>query len=686
MQTNPAFTPSALLLASLLAAGGAGAAEICDLTLAGCPGLLNGTRIPVPMNVVAVSPGIPYCDEKVTVKTSGAPPISIMFIIDQSGSMNATDSAAARYKVPASLLDHIYASAPDAEVGLVIFSSILEFDHRDNPFFKPAFPGDLRRMNDSYVPLTSLKQTFPGGRTGLDTLKAFLEVEPVPYPGGMGSVLRPRHATRQRSGGGTDITLGFKAAKAAMRDSRAEKQHQYFIFLSDGEPSGQDAEAMEFKYGIETPTTFTVYFTGKDPIGVPGLPGGDVPDVIAEMTDNIKANGFSASNPKSAYWGIDLPADQLKALLQEKVLGQILVVSASPKSAVLVSGSGRFETGITDAANFLFPKRIPLAGASTPFELASLYGYQDGTGAAPSQKDTLVKTSFSVDRVAGAALQPGMSLSCREQATLSLWHGGAALAAVEARQRRLEIRLGFAPGETCAGCPVEVRPSGGADRESIPMRASASGFSGSFGRSLGLAAAPGDANLQHAATDSIVLIWRNPELPLDTVRRAYPFLPAQPTTLAISPLNPIPKSEGRARPSGMHWLLAGAADLAVAAAPGKACCLTSPWPVAAADSQRYAGIRVAATRGFKASVKVFSNLGHFVDEVAFSVPEREFAKLPPIGKDGERGLAIFWRGLASTGAMAGTGAYILRTRIALLPDPAEPPMERTDTRVVGLLR
>jgi hypothetical protein len=256
MRINPAISLSASALCILATFGPVAAAEICDLVLGKCPGELMGARISVPANVVAVSPGIPFCDEKVTVKTSESPPISIVFIIDQSGSMNSTDGEAARYTVPSSLLDQINAYAPDAEVGLVLFSSMLEFDHRDNPYFKQAFPNDSRLLHDSFVPLTSLKKSFPGGKTGLDTLKAFLSVERVSNQGGQW-LLRPRYATRMRSGGGTDITLGFKAAKAAMKASSAAKQNQYFIFLSDGEPSGDDAEAMEFLEGIETPTTFT---------------------------------------------------------------------------------------------------------------------------------------------------------------------------------------------------------------------------------------------------------------------------------------------------------------------------------------------------------------------------------------------------------------------------------------------
>jgi hypothetical protein len=353
----------------------------------------------------------------------------------------------------------------------------------------------------------------------------------------------------------------------------------------------------------------------------------------------------------------------------------------------LVSGAARFATGNSDAANFLFPKRIPLTGASTPFELTSVYGYQDASGGISNQKDTVVKTSFTVELSPGAILPAGMALACREQAALSLWHGGIPIPEVLPHQAKLEIRLTLSAGDTCAACPVAVLPSSTSDKESIATRA-ASGYSSAFFvRALSAIPVPGDGAFQHSATDSIVLVYRNPELPLDVVRRAFPFVPAHPTSISVRWLNPLPKPPGHAAMDGKNWILAGAADLAYKISSGRdGCCQMLPWPVTAYDSVRYSGVRVAATRAFEASVKIFSNLGQFVDEVSFSVPQGEFEKLPSAGIDGERAMAILWRSHSARGAPAGTGAYVFRTRITLVPEPLEPSMERTDTRVVGLLR
>src|SRR5690606_19726060 len=131
------------------------AAQVCDLTLTACPKQLPSGTLMVPMDVISLDARIPSCRETGTISTVSTP--SIVFIIDNSSSMNNQDQSEQRFSVVTSLLDSINATEPGTEVGLVVFTRRLQFDHRDNPLFLPAFPGDTSQ-HDSYIPLTSLNK------------------------------------------------------------------------------------------------------------------------------------------------------------------------------------------------------------------------------------------------------------------------------------------------------------------------------------------------------------------------------------------------------------------------------------------------------------------------------------------------------------------------------------------------
>lgn len=262
----------------------------------------------------------------------GAAATSIVFIIDNSGSMSVGESGSpsdgfndpqeARFTVVRTLLDTLAAKAPSTEVGMVIFTRRLQFDDRDDAYFKSAFPGDTSQ-HDAFVPLTALNRIFPNGKSGSDTLKELLSYT------GHGNLV---HATKFPASrpntnlyplnlrDGTDITLGFQAALVAMQDSKSDKSDQYLIFLSDGLPLSVDTPRIplinDFINGAADPTTFTVFFNAAttNPI---------VPNNIQAMTDHIKANGYSTSNPKSTTFAIDQPGTQLQTLLQDQILNSI---------------------------------------------------------------------------------------------------------------------------------------------------------------------------------------------------------------------------------------------------------------------------------------------------------------------------------------------------------------------------
>ena len=670
----------------------AGSEQICSLVFGKCPGNFASATINVPQNVVWLDPVIPVCAENVQVQTgtSGAPP-SIVFIIDNSGSMSedndkpgeGNDPDEARFQVVKQLLDTIAKASPKAQVGMSIFSRRLQFDHRDNPFFKTAFPLDTTQ-HDSYVPLTSLDTTFAGNVKGLDTLKNLLN-----YAGNgnlLAGTTRPSsrrnsiESTNIRSG--TDITLGFEAALEAMKASTAAKNNQFFIFLSDGEPSsideGRTALENQFQKGEGVPTTFTIFFKKSD--------NPTAPNSIITMTNNIKKNGYSATNPQSAYWAINTPNSQLLNLLQTSVLTPIFAnTPGKPLSAEMELGGKKYGSASANATNFTFPQRVPIGATATTVNLTYTYQYTDSG----KTKTKQVPYVLNLNRTsANAPLAEGLSSKCQDQGAITLFHNGTQINVVTADHSELDIRLTLASGESCNGCKVEVKPSKSADREHVTLLPVGGFQTGKFDRETVNTHASGNGILQHLPTDSIVITYVNPDNPLDVIRKAFPYTDVS-TVLKVTRHNDYARA-GDVVPSnpGVHFILVapgGASPTSQGAAKN--------WSVVnslatAKDSLRYVGDIIQASRAFKVEVQIFSNLGQYVNKIDFSLSQAEFEKLPksPTGKT--RQLRVLWDSRTFENTLAGTGAYIFKSTVTLLriPGVAEDEASTTDFRVVGVLR
>lgn len=670
------------------------ATPTCNLVFDKCPGAFTTGSITVPQNVIWLDPVVPVCTENVQVVTGtkGAPP-SIMFIIDNSGSMSngdvdnhdngASDPDEQRFTVTKTLLDKIATSSPDAEVGLVIFTRRLQFDNRDNPFFKSAFPNDTSQ-HDAFIPLTSLNKVFPDGRKAVDSLKAFLEYT------GNGNLT---HATKQLASrpntgvkpdnirDGTDITLGFEAAKLAMKDAKAAKGDQYFIFLSDGLPSGPDTPRLpmlnDFVNGTATPTTFTVFFVpGSDPNPQP-------PTKIVTMTDNIKANNYSPTNTKSAYWAVN-QGSQLLTLIQSNVLDPIFAnTPAKPKSAVMTVNNVPLNNTSLDATNFTFGKRVPLNADQTTINLVYSYTYTDS--GVPKTKD--VPYVINVKRSGTAPLADGLSANCSEPADISLVYQNQPITKVTADHTSLDVYLTLPSGEACANCKVQVTPNKSADKESISLNPIGTVEVGTFKRETSNTPAPGDGILQNLPSDSIVITWINPDNALEIVRKAFPYSDIA-TALQVLQHNDVAKAqEPLSTVPGQHFVLVAPASLnATPGEPGK------NWSVlanlSAKDSASVVGIELEASRAFRVTISVYSNLGQFVNKIDFSITQAEFDKLNKGLKNNTRKLSVLWDNRAEDGSLAGTGAYILKTEVTLLriPGIADDQVVRSDYRLVGVLR
>lgn len=887
-------------------AGAVHAAPICDLTLTACPKDLPKGTIQVPTDVISLDARVPACKEFGSLTGTTAQPASIMFVIDNSGSMSGTDPQAARFSVVTNLIESIYASHPATRVGMSIFTNRLIFDFRENALFRALYPGDSSQ-HDSYLPLMRL-DTLIGATRGVETIKNLLKFHPGTNELISNSWRQPERGAK--SVVNTDITLGFEGALAAMKSSPSPKELQFIIFLSDGQPGGVDslrrARMMEYEAGVNTPTTFTVYFTGSSSI---------VPPTIQTMTANIQKNGYSASNPKSAYYGINLPASQLQSLLQNIVTNQILVPATGKGVTLVVGGKSQTTDVRADSANFVFSGRSALNADTTTMRFSYTHSFLDTTVKPAVPRDTVFTYSLSVRRSPTAGPLPAnITKTCRDQADLALFSGGKSITTVTNQDVSLEARLTPIAGQTCANCTVQILPSRSADRETRPLAAAGVSFNAPFSRSESATPAPGDGVLQHVAGDSIVLIWTNPENPLDVVRKSYPFqalpsalalffegkeisvvtadmgklearltrpagLPCDNCTMLVSPSgsadretrplvasggtfsatfiriesvtplpgdgalqhvaadsvvlewvnpnnpqdrvrrsypyqsiaplislfangkeldtvtsahakleirltlpggepcngclvqvtlsgspdkesvamgggaspfrgtfsrdvsidpsagngklehlptdslilvyvnplnpaqqvrraypflyfaniaqiiaqNPMARNSTQTLNDGRHWIISDAPNLApqVGAQSGPCCrVLTVPVNAQNPDSARTVGIVLEASREFTADVKVFDNLGHFVNRLSFTVPRSEFMKLAPMAGKDSRYLRLLWSGQSQDGNQAGTGVYIFKTSLNLLPSPGLT-NERTGTsktHTVGVVR
>lgn len=678
---------AAVIAAFTISAGSAVAGKVCDLAFSECPGKFTKGVVNVPPEMIWLDAKVPYCNEFVQI-TNGKPP-SIVFIIDNSGSMDENDPQFARFEVVSALLDNIASFAPSAEVGLVIFTRRLSFDHRENPLFKPAFPGDTSQ-HDSYVPLTALNKKFPNGYTGLDTLKALLKhddlgnlIHVTRMPASRNNIGMGRANTRD----GTDITLGFQAAKVAMKDSKSDRSGQFFVFLSDGTAanpdSGRDLLLNDFIAGTTTPTTFTVFFDTQNPTPV-------APPTIVQMTANIKVNSYSPMNPTSAYWAINLPGSQLQEVLQTKVLGNVLSLPAKPKSATLSIGDSVFHATGLDTKDFIFAKRLVLKPDTTRLALEYTYTYLDTSGGVTQTKEKVVPYPLIIVRKAASPIPVGLGQNCRDQADISLFHGGQPVATVLAEYERLEARLTMPDGSSaCKGCRLEVSPSSAMvkDHEALALTAGSGYLSGSFAREVSLTPALGDGRLQHIPKDSIVILYVSPENPLDKVRKAFPYRGVA-TVLNVGPENDYARARHvPVSPFEPQFLLIGPAGLKAAPTQPSDHWRVAPGPMAPPDSLRYVGLNVEASRAFVVDIHIFSNLGEFVNKLGFTVNPIEFEKLSK-SPAGTRSMKVLWDSRSQRGSLVATGAYVVKTTVTLLKIPgiAEDDAVKIDYRRVGVLR
>jgi hypothetical protein len=392
-----------LIFTAMLAAS-VPAAEICNMTFTGCPQTFNGDTIMVPQNVVKISSLVHACNASQTIQVGGGGgTCSIVFVIDNTGSMkgaNGNDPTGARFTVTKALLDTLFAHAPQTEVGLVVFREHLFFDTTTTEYytkyFKALHPTLDNQPDQAYLPFMTLNQTYDG-KLGINIIKDILAQDTANDD----LVYQPNWAAP--TGGQTNINGAFIGVKQAFQSAKNPKDDQYVIFMSDGDPEGA-AQANLDPHWFDTPagtanmpTTFTVFFIAG---------GGAAPADLVTMTNNIKNNGYSTSNPNSNIWSLaTVNYTTLMNLLMNNVITNLLL-SGNPTKMVL----NNITSTIYIDSSFFFTDSFPIANVPTPFAMNITYRYVNPT--TNILQDTVVAVHFYVQQTSQTTLPAGVDEIC----------------------------------------------------------------------------------------------------------------------------------------------------------------------------------------------------------------------------------------------------------------------------------
>jgi hypothetical protein len=532
----------------IAAIGFLSAREVGKFSYKGAPEDFDSSTIVVSDTMVAMS-------EKVYVKVQNQFVIdsvrdtpSIFFVIDHSLSMSydngnnpVNDQWGNRFTVTSAFIDSIYKMYPAAEIGFCVFAPNLYMRPQDDTMFDTINAAGYTRSNGSYLPLLRLNQTYTSTpysgttapRTGLSILKYYLQTDSIASPGSSplgGAYYRELHYHPITVPTGTNITVGFEAAKSAMQRSRHPTENQYVIFLSDGAanyPNNNNAVRDAYIAGTNVPTTFTVFFTQSTA----------VPANIATMTTNIQNNLYSGNNGRSNAWPFyNASFSSLMNFLMVNVYS-VITIPQVEKPARITIGT-QTATSWVDSA-FTFGRLFPLStGPTTPFNYTITYHL---TKDSVLVKDTSHTVYFNVQRTPGIWLDPALydvkywdrDLSLRFNGTTLATTANAAVTVINEAMATLEARFDFDTGTarykyTTVQVEISNTNTVPRDKEMYTLtKGSTNFFSRQFTRAVSASPVAGNGVLEHASPDdTIIAIFRNrenPALPLDTLKIACPI-------------------------------------------------------------------------------------------------------------------------------------------------------------------
>ncbi|GBU21877.1 hypothetical protein R80B4_01779 [Fibrobacteres bacterium R8-0-B4] len=576
-----------LTFAAAATAQVAGNTEYCEVALRGCPQSYDGDTLVVPLSVIALSTKVQQrtCGIQDSSLDMGTPP-AVMFIIDHSTSMGGNtgnDANGNRFRVTKALIDSIYNVYPKAEVGVVIFANGLVFkSERDSNLVD--FSGLLDdsggvKTSQAYLPLMQLDQ--PAKKGGSAPFTNAADPKSIDVLRGMFTVSANRDSI---TGGpaeisGTDITIAFEAALEAFEKTKKPKENQYIIFLSDGLPiqpntgggyavnpsqrcnvfsadgiPGKGTQQplnprceylLDFEKGVINgktfPTTYTIYLQNT---------GNTVPTSIATMTDNVKNNGYSETNQKSAAKAFQSNFNTLLTYMMEEIVTPMLTRSSGLPNKIVISspGVGSVESEDTTGGEFVFSRRLPVdTSAVTPVNIELRYKVQIDSATSSGDivhitRDSLFTYNFGIRRTANESqlvnweARQRLKSTCYRAPTLDLQYtgtsltgpGGMVMGYMDVLQIVFDNSNGLFLYDSVVVTVLNQVGGEASDTERFKLVKGNDGkWTFQFPREVKdiEAAKKNDGKLQNTGMgDSVILIFRNPDVPLDTIRFAVPYV------------------------------------------------------------------------------------------------------------------------------------------------------------------
>ena len=256
------------------------AIQVGEFSYRGYLGNANGDTMKVNDTMVAMSNDI-YVKAQTIIHSFVDTP-SVFFIIDNSSSMNynnggqpLSDTNGYRYKLDSAMVDMLYQEYPSAEVGIAAFDADLIFATVQEPTIMSTCPAPNQNMG-AYMRLIKLNGQYLDSNgvleTGLYLAHKFLKDSLYQLPNnkqnaGIKTCVDLVHDYLRfgaNNSSGTNISIGFEAAKNAFIGDSHQKNAQYIIFQSDG-GANQPAKPWAFMAPPPTtvdsvPTTFTFYY------------------------------------------------------------------------------------------------------------------------------------------------------------------------------------------------------------------------------------------------------------------------------------------------------------------------------------------------------------------------------------------------------------------------------------------
>ena len=502
-------------------------AEVCKLAYKGRPEDFNDSTMYVFDNIVALSETL-YVGTPININTDTFTTPTIFFVIDHSGSMYVddpnyppTDPEGYRFKVTRDLVDRVSEKFPKAEIGFDVFNEYLYMYYPDDPDYFAKCPPP-QKDNSAYIPLYVLEERYgPANMLGIDVITKYLETEDSPW-GYKELVYEPPYGWFESVS--TNITAGFQAAKHAMLSSRYPKSHHFIVFLSDGVANmPQDATMDEYVDGVNTPTTFTVYFT-LDSLA---------PGKLLTMTENIKINGYSQSNKWSNIWAFyNTDYAKLMDFLYNNVIGLINSILQGSPTVIIVNDS--IQANNWNYQFFTFNEMLPLTGVKTDIKYTIQYHIKKDTVIDTSvvtiEYDDTIDVNFSVVLDENVDTLPEkFCVHCWDR-TLGFYHNNSEITSAYENMGTLELRFTEYEVDILYGytdVSVELTNTNRRDKETLVLNSQGAYFSNTFpikALDAGQNPVSGNGTLELEFTDSIIAIFRNKDLPLDTVYVSIPFI------------------------------------------------------------------------------------------------------------------------------------------------------------------